>query len=194
MRAHARTAALLSLLALSAAACRQDMHDQPRYEAFERSETFSDRRSARLPIAGTVARGQLREDELLETGRTAAGYSEVFPFAVTAEVVDRGQQRYEVYCTPCHGRTGNGDGMIVERGLRRPPSFHIDRLRNERHGYLYDVITRGFGAMPDYAAQIPVRDRWAIVAYVRALQLSQNAKLADVPPAQRAELLAEAPQ
>ena len=181
----------VAVLSLGLGACRQDMHDQPRYEPLERSETFDDRRSARLPIAGTVARGQLRDDEVLETGRTAEGYSDAFPFVVTAEVMDRGQQRYEIYCTPCHGRLGQGDGMIVQRGLRRAPSFHIDRLRNERHGYLFDVITRGFGAMPDYAAQIPVRDRWAMVGYVRALQLSQNARLSDVPPAERPELAGE---
>ena len=186
-----RALTLLALAALAATGCRQDMHDQPRYEAFEASDTFADGRSARPPIAGTVARGQLRDDELFETGRTADGFSDAFPFPVTVEVMDRGEQRYEIYCTPCHGRTGAGDGMIVQRGLRRPPSFHIDRLRNERHGYLYDVITRGFGAMPDYAAQISVRDRWAIVAYLRALQLSQNARLADVPLAERPELLAE---
>jgi cbb3-type cytochrome c oxidase subunit III len=185
-------ARVFAIVALGFAGCRQDMHDQPRYEAFERSETFADRRSARLPIAGTVARGHLRDDELLETGRRAEGFSEVFPFPITAEIVDRGQDRYQVYCTPCHGRAGHGDGLIVQRGLRRPPSFHIDRLRGEKPGYLFDVITRGFGAMPDYAAQITPKDRWAVVAYLRALQLSQNARLADVPPAER-DQLAEAP-
>lgn len=175
--------------ALGLGACRQDMHDQPRYEPYERSELFADRRASRLPVAGTVARGQLHEDEHLETGKTGEAFSETFPFAITVEIVQRGQQRYEIYCTPCHGGSGRGNGMIVQRGYRAPPSLHIDRLRNERPGYLYDVITRGFGAMPDYAAQIPVRDRWAVVAYIRALQFSQNATLADVPPAQRGDLL-----
>jgi len=182
-----RSTAFLALLALGA--CRQDMHDQPRYEPFERSDSFDDKRSARLPIPGTVARGQLREDEVLETGRSGDAFAEGFPFAVTVDLMKRGQLRYEIYCTPCHGRLGKGDGMIVQRGYRPPPSFHIDRLRNERPGYLFDVITRGFGAMPDYAAQIPVRDRWAIVAYLRALQLSQNAKLSDVPVSERGALL-----
>jgi mono/diheme cytochrome c family protein len=181
-----------AVLTLGLAACRQDMHDQPRYEPYERSETFADRRASRLPVAGTVARGQLHDDEHLETGRIGDQFADTFPSAVTLDVVQRGQQRYEIYCTPCHGRSGRGNGMIVQRGYRPPPSFHIDRLRQERPGYFYDVITRGFGAMPDYAAQITVRDRWAIVAYIRALQLSQNATLSDVPPAQREELLSAA--
>jgi mono/diheme cytochrome c family protein len=176
-------------LALVFSGCRQDMHDQPRYEPYERSGFFADGRASREPIPGTVARGQLREDDFLETGRDGPAFAAAFPFPVTLEVVQRGRERYEIYCTPCHGRTGRGNGMIVQRGFRRPPSFHVDRLRNERPGYLYDVITRGFGAMPDYAVQIPVRDRWAVVAYVRALQLSQNAALTDVPASRRSELI-----
>ena len=183
---------MLACVVLLGTACRQDMHDQPRYEAFERSESFADQRSARLPIAGTVARGQLRDDGLLETGKTGEDFAEVFPFPVTLDVVTRGRERYEIYCAPCHGSSGRGNGMIVSRGYRRPPSFHIDRLRNERPGYVYDVITRGFGAMPEYAAQIGAHDRWAVVAYVRALQLSQNATLGDVPLGRRAELQDEA--
>jgi mono/diheme cytochrome c family protein len=179
-------AALAALLLL--AGCRQDMHDQPRYEAYERSEFFPDHRASRDPIAGTVARGQLKEDELLETGKVGDAFADSFPEPVTLEILKRGQQRFEIYCTPCHGRSGRGNGMVVERGYRRPPSFHIDRLRNERPGYLFDVITRGFGSMPDYATQIGVRDRWAVVAYLRALQLSQNARLADVEPSERAAL------
>jgi hypothetical protein len=182
-----RTLVAISL-AVALTGCRQDMHDQPRYEAYERSDFFADRRASREPIPGTVARDHLREDDLLETGRVGEAFTESFPFPVTIDLVKRGQERYEIYCTPCHGRSGQGNGMVVERGYRRPPSFHIDRLRNERAGYLYDVITRGFGAMPDYSAQIAVRDRWAVVAYVRALQLSQNATLADVPLAARGEL------
>jgi hypothetical protein len=164
------------------------MHDQPRYEPFEKSEFFADRRSARDPVPGTVARGTLTEDAVLETGKENGSFVETFPFPVTLEVMRRGQARYEIFCTPCHGRAGHGNGMVVQRGYRRPPSLHVDRLRNERAGYLFDVITSGFGAMQDYRAQIPVADRWAIVAYVRALQLSQNANLGDVPAAVRRDL------
>jgi len=187
MRARASVAAALALGGLFAG-CRQDMHDQPKYEAYERTDFFPDHRSSREPVAGTVARGQLKDDDFLETGKIGDGFAESYPFPVTLEVLRRGRQRYEIFCTPCHGLTGRGNGMVVERGYKAPPSFHIDRLRNERPGYYFDVITRGFGAMPDYAAQVPVRDRWAIVAYVRALQLSQNATLADLTPNQRATL------
>ncbi len=183
-----RPLAALLLALVCGPACRQDMHDQPRYESFERSDFFPDHRSARDPVPGTVARGQLSEDVVLTTGKEGDAFVEAFPFPVTAEVMRRGQTRYEIFCTPCHDRAGDGNGMVVQRGYRRPPSFHVDRLRNVRAGYLFDVITRGFGAMPDYSAQIPPADRWAIVAYVRALQLSQNATLADVPVTVRREL------
>ncbi len=122
-----------------------------------------------------LPRGQLREDTHLYEGKVGGKPAETFPFPIDLKTLQRGQQRYNIYCTPCHDRVGNGDGMVVRRGFRRPPSYHIERLRQAPPGYLYDVITNGFGAMQDYAAQIPVRDRWAIVAYVRALQLSQNA-------------------
>ena len=179
----------VALLAVAAgAACRQDMHDQPKYKAYRASDFFGDRRSAREPIAGTVARGQLHDDVYLETGKVGDKFGEAFPFPVTGEVMQRGRQRFEIFCTPCHDRVGSGNGMVVRRGYRRPPSFHIDRLRQAPAGYFFDVMTNGFGAMPDYAAQVPVKDRWAIVAYIRALQLSQNATLADVLPSERAEL------
>jgi mono/diheme cytochrome c family protein len=126
------------------------------------------------------------------TGKQGTMPVDVLPVAVTPALLRRGQERYGIYCTPCHGQTGRGDGMVVQRGYRRPPSFHIDRLRNEKSGYFFDVITSGFGAMPDYAAQVAVADRWAIVAYLRALQLSENARLEDVPPDRRAELAAPA--
>jgi mono/diheme cytochrome c family protein len=176
------------LLGLATAGCRQDMHDQPRYKPYRESDFFGDRRSARPPVEGTVARGMLREDTHLYTGKVDGALAETFPFPVTAELLQRGRERYGIYCTPCHGLAGNGDGMIVARGYRKPSSFHVDRLRAERPGYFYDVITNGFGAMPDYAAQIPVEDRWAIVGYVRALQLSQSATVADVPADQRGQL------
>jgi mono/diheme cytochrome c family protein len=182
------TAVALGLLALGAFGCRQDMHDQPKYKAFRRSDFFGDERSARPALEDTVARGQLREDAAYFTGKRGTVPIDVLPVALTPALLRRGQERFSIYCTPCHGQTGRGDGMVVQRGYRRPPSFHIDRLRNEKAGYFYDVITSGFGAMPDYSAQVPVADRWAIVAYLRALQLSENARVEDVPPERRAEL------
>ena len=176
------------LLALLGTGCRQDMHDQPKYEALEASDFFSDGRSARPIVEGTVARGHLNEDTLLFQGKLNGKPAEVFPFPITLQDLDRGQERYNIYCTPCHDRLGNGEGMVVRRGFRRPPSYHIDRLRQAPPGYLFDVITNGFGALQDYSAQIAVRDRWAIVAYIRALQLSQNARLTDVPESERNSL------
>ena len=164
------------------------MHDQPRYKPLAKSTFFADDRSARPLVADTVARGQLREDEHLYTGKVGGVPATTFPFPVTAEVLERGRQRFDIYCTPCHGPLGRGDGMIVQRGFKRPPSLHIALLRQAPPGYLFDVITSGFGAMADYSAQVPVRDRWAIVAYIRALQLSQHATLDDIPPAKRAQL------
>ena len=170
------------------AGCRQDMHDGPRYEAFEASSTFPDNRASRTPPAGTVARGWLREDEALYTGKADGVTVDQFPFAIGRADLVRGQERFNIYCTPCHGRLGDGQGMVVQRGLRQAASYHQDRLRQERVGYFYDVITNGFGAMQDYAAQIPPSDRWAIVSYIRALQLSHNATVNDVPPEARAQL------
>ncbi len=170
------------------AGCRQDMHDTPRYEAFEASSSFADNRASRTAPAGTVARGWLRDDEALYTGKVAGQAVDEFPFAIGREELARGQQRYNIYCTPCHGTLGDGNGMVVQRGLRQAASFHQDRLRQEKLGYYYDVITNGFGAMPDYATQIPVRDRWLIVAYVRTLQLSQHASVDDVPADRRGAL------
>jgi mono/diheme cytochrome c family protein len=168
--------------------CRQDMHDQPRYDPLGESTFFADGRSARAPVEGTVARGQLRGDPLLYTGKIDGANATMFPFPVDERVMARGRERYDIYCSPCHARTGRGDGMVVQRGYREPPTLHSDRLRNEPPGHFFDVITSGFGAMPDYAAQIRPEDRWAIVAYVRALQLSGHAALEDVPAAQRGAL------
>jgi mono/diheme cytochrome c family protein len=161
------------------------MHDQPKYIPLRESAFFNDDRSARPLVEGTVARGHLRDDELLYTGKARGEDATMFPFTVTADVMARGQERFNIYCSPCHGRTGQGDGMVVRRGYRRPPSLHQDRLRNAPAGHFFDVITNGFGAMPDYAAQVRAEDRWAIVAYVRALQLSEHATVADVPAAER---------
>jgi mono/diheme cytochrome c family protein len=182
-----------NLLALTAAAlllagCRQDMHDAPRYEPLEGSAFFADGRSSRVLLANTVARGQLREDDHLYTGKVDGQLANEFPTPVTAETMARGRERFDVFCSPCHGRTGEGNGMIVQRGFRQPPSFHEDRLVNAPVGYYFDVMTNGFGAMQDYAAQVPVADRWAIAAYLRALQLSRRATPADVRAENRAAL------
>jgi len=176
------------IVCLFVTGCRQDMHDQPKYTPLRGSTFFGDDRSARPVVAGAVARGQLHDDTLLYTGKVNGADATVFPFAIDEVRLRRGQERFNIYCSPCHARTGEGDGMIVRRGYRRPPSYHDQRLRDAPVGHFFDVITNGFGAMPDHAAQIPVEDRWAIVAYVRALQLSEHAALADVPPADRTKL------
>lgn len=168
--------------------CRQDMHDQPKFIPLRESTFFGDDRSARPIVEGTVARGQLREDALLYGGKVNGADATIFPFPVDARVMARGRERFDIYCSPCHGRTGLGDGMIVRRGYRRPPSYHDDRLRAAPVGHYFDVITNGFGAMPDYASQIRPDDRWAIIAYIRALQLSEHATVADVPAAERSAL------
>jgi mono/diheme cytochrome c family protein len=178
----------LICLNVAVAGCRQDMHDQPKYIPFRESTFFGDQQSARPVVAGTVARGQLHEDALLYTGKVNGGDATVFPFAIDEQRLRRGQERFNIYCSPCHARTGEGDGMIVRRGYRRPPSYHDDRLRNAPVGHFFDVITNGFGAMPDYAAQIAVEDRWAIAAYIRALQLSAHATVSDVPADRRDRL------
>ncbi len=173
----------IALLVLFSPACRQDMHDQPKFIPLRPSEFFPDHRSERPLIEGTVARGHLDDDPAFYTGKGPDGkFLDAFPFPVTRDVLVRGQDRFNIYCSPCHDRLGNGNGMIVRRGYRHPPSYHIDRLRSAPNGYIYDVITSGFGAMPDYAAQIAPSDRWAIVSYIRALQYSQNASVKDVPP------------
>jgi mono/diheme cytochrome c family protein len=177
-----RLFAALTLMAAGAAGCRQDMHDAPRYDPLESSEIFANGSSARPLVAGTVARGQLNDDAFLHTGKGADGLPvAAFPFAITHEDLDRGQERFNVYCSPCHGRTGVGNGMVVQRGYRQAQSLHIDRLRLAPEGYFFDVITNGFGVMPDYRAQITVEDRWRIIAYVRALQLSRQGATGDMP-------------
>jgi len=191
-----RRGAVLVLLAAAVTACRQDMHDQPKYRPLRGSDIFADKRSARPFVPGTVARGTLREDTVLYTGKIGNDFVTEIPVAVTAELLARGQTQFQVFCSPCHGRTGRGDGMIVQRGFKKPSSYHVDRLRQMPIGYFYDVITNGFAAMSDYSAQVPPPDRWAIAAYVRTLQYSQYAPAADVPADKRPELdasLAAAP-
>jgi Cytochrome C oxidase, cbb3-type, subunit III len=178
--------ALLLVTVVLFSACRIDMHVQPRQNPLSRSDFFTDQRSARPPVEGTVARGQLHEDIYFYTGKIGNNPGDAMPFAVTKEVLERGRERYNIFCAPCHSRIGDGNGFVPSRGFsKQPPSFHITRLQKAPLGYFYDVITEGFGIMPDYASQIPPQDRWDIVAYVRALQLSQNATMAEVPPGQK---------
>jgi mono/diheme cytochrome c family protein len=190
LKRNAITLALVAVAAIGLAGCRQDMHNGPRYRAFQATgpSGSGDNRSVRTLPPGTVARGWLREDDALYTGKVNGVFVEQFPFAIGHDELARGQQRFNIYCTPCHGRLGNGQGMVVQRGLRQAASYHNDRLRAEKAGYFFDVITNGFGAMQGYAEQIPVRDRWLIIAYVRALQLSQHASLDDVPADRRGQL------
>jgi hypothetical protein len=164
------------------------MHVQPRYNPLDGSQFFDDGRSARPEVPGTVARGHLRIDKHFYDGKVDGKEAETFPFPITRAVLERGRERYNVYCTPCHGLTGEGRGMIVQRGFPPPPSYHIDRLRQAPPGHFYGVITNGFGAMYSHAARIVPEDRWAIAAYIRALQMSQHATLADVPESQRSKL------
>jgi mono/diheme cytochrome c family protein len=188
-----RRLAAVAVLVVALAGCRQDMHDQPKYEPQEGSSFFRDGRAGRPPVEGTVWRTERLAEPAYTTGRIGAEYVAALPMPVTLDLVARGRQRYDIFCAPCHDRVGTGSGMIVLRGYRKPPSFHIERLRTQPDGYFFDVITNGFGVMPNYAQQIPVADRWAITAYVRALQLSQSATLADVPNADRAALEGKAP-
>jgi hypothetical protein len=168
--------------------CRQRMADQPRYEPLGRSTFFDDERAARPLVEGTVARDQLRIDEHLYQGKQQGRLVDTFPFPVTLAVLSRGRGRYDIFCSPCHDRLGTGQGMIVRRGYRAPPSMHIERLRQAPAGHFFDVMTNGFGVMPDYTQQIRPEDRWAIAAYIRALQFSQHATLADVPADQRKQI------
>lgn len=175
------TVVLLALLGVTGC-FRLHMYDQPRYEPLEASSTFENGQSARQPVAGTVARGMLHEDRQYYTGIEGDSvFTNSFPFEVTMEVLERGRDRYNIYCTPCHDRVGTGRGMVVRRGFKQPTSYHDDRLRRQPAGYFFDVITNGFSTMPSYARQIPVQDRWAIVAYIRALQMSQYARVSELP-------------
>ena len=173
-------AAMAAVLVL--AGCRQDMHDQPKFFPQRGTEFYADGRSVRPQVENTVARGQLHEDNYYYTGMQNGKEGNAMPFPVTMEVLQRGQERFNIYCTPCHSRVGNGAGMIVQRGYRPAGNFHTPRLMAAPIGHFFNVMTNGYGAMPDYAAQLKPEDRWAVVAYIKALQLSQNAKTADAAP------------
>jgi len=183
-----RCAALAAVLAC-AAGCRLDMHVQPKYKPLAATSFFGDGRSARPAVEGTVARGELHLDEHLYTGKVNGQLATTFPFPITRQDLERGRERYNIYCLPCHDAAGTGRGMIVLRGFPTPPpSYHIDRLREAPVGHFFDVISNGLGNMYSYATRISPDDRWRVIAYVRALQLSQSATLADVPAAERAKL------
>jgi mono/diheme cytochrome c family protein len=164
------------------------MAEQPRCAPLEASAFFADGRCARRPVEGTVARGYLHLDEHFFAGKVDGRVADALPFPVTRQLLERGQERFNIYCTPCHDRLGLGQGMIVRRGFSAPPSLHIERLRQAPLGHFFDVVTNGYGAMPSYGTQVPPHDRWAITAYIRALQLSQHATLADVPDEVRQQL------
>jgi hypothetical protein len=178
----------MGALAFLLAGCRLDMHIQPKYLPYEPTTFFGDGRSERQPVPGTIARGQLRLDDLLYTGTENGAESNRFPFPITRADLDRGRERFNIYCTPCHDYTGSGNGMIVQRGFPHPPSFHTDRLRQAPVGHFFGVMTNGLGRMYSYADRVDVGDRWRIAAYIRVLQLSRNATLDDVPEADRSKL------
>ena len=180
--------AALCVATLALAGCRQDMHDQPKYRPLRASAFFENTSSARPLVDGTIARGTLQTDASFFTGKNGALFTSELPFPVTQAVLDRGQERFNIYCTPCHDATGSGNGLVVQRGFPKPQTYHSDRLRKLEAGYFFDVMTNGFGRMPDYRAQITPRDRWNIVAYIRALQLSQHAAAADLPEADRSKI------
>jgi hypothetical protein len=183
---HRLVLTLISSCLLSG--CRQDMHDQPRYKPLAGTTFFGDGRSARAPVEGTVARGHLRIDSARYTGKVDGQEVNVFPFPITKDDLARGQQRFNIYCSPCHSRIGDGNGMIVRRGFRQAASYHTERLIKAPVGHFFDVITNGFGAMLSYASRVEPDDRWRIVAYIRVLQLSESASIEDVPTDKRAGL------
>ncbi len=191
MRTNKTILALIAAaLLLAAGGCRQDMHDGPYLERLEKSAFFEDGRASRPPVEGAVARGELRADDHLYTGYVNGELAEAFPFAVDREVVMRGRERFDIYCSPCHGRLGDGRGAIVQRGFQQPPTYHQERLRAAAPGHFYNVIANGSGRMYSFNDRIKPHDRWAIVAYIRALQLSQAVSVDELPRAMVAELRA----
>jgi cytochrome c len=179
---------LAAVAAMLLTGCRYDMQNEPKAIPLRESMFLSNGSSARPLVQDTVARGTLQDDEAFFTGKVDGKEVDTLPFPLTKAVLDRGQERFNIYCTPCHDLEGTGNGMIVRRGYKQPPSYHIDRLRQAPIGHFFDVMTNGFGAMPDYRAQVDPRDRWAIAVYIRALQLSRHATLADLPADERQKL------
>lgn len=187
---HLITCLFAVTVLITAAGCelRQAMYDQPKLRPLQESTFFENGMASRPLVEGTVARGLLKDDDHYYIGMVNGELATTFPGPVDIEMVKRGRERYDIFCALCHDRAGTGNGMIVQRGFKQPPSFHEDRLRDSAPGYFYNVIMNGFGVMQGYAPQIPVEDRWAIVAYIKALQLSQNAAIEDVPEEKRAQL------
>jgi mono/diheme cytochrome c family protein len=190
---HVRGSVAVAFALLALTACRQDMQDQPRYKPLARTDFFADHRASRPQVEGTVARGFLRIDEARYTGKIDGNDIDQFPIPITKADIERGQTRFNIYCTPCHGRVGDGNGMVVLRGYRQAASYYTDKLERAPVGHYFDVITNGFGAMPSYASRIVPDDRWRVIAYIRALQLSESATLSDVPADQRQNLTVEPP-
>lgn len=182
-------AAALSIVALTA--CREDMQDEPKYKPLAESDFFSDHRSARPMVEGTVARGHLRIDEARYTGKVDGQEIDQFPIPIAKADIERGQERFNIYCSPCHSRIGDGEGMIVLRGYRQAATYYDAKLMKAPVGHFFDVITNGFGVMPSYASRIEPDDRWRIAAYIKALQLSETASVNDVPADQRQKMIVE---
>lgn len=182
---------MAALTGMTGCELRQAMYDQPKLKPLQASTFFTNRMASRPLVEGTIARGHLENDDHLFEGKVDGVLATNFPFEITAEVINRGRERYNIFCSPCHDQSGYGNGMIVRRGFKQPASYHEQRLVDSPHGYFYGVIKNGFGVMQDYSAQIPVKDRWAIVAYIRALQYSQRASIEDVPEYLRAEIKSE---
>ncbi|MDB6064257.1 MAG: Cytochrome c [Pedosphaera sp.] len=188
MNLTVRKSSLCCALLLALCGCRREMYDQPRYNPLAPSSFFPDGAGSRPLVPGTVARGHLDADQAFYEGKTGTNLVVEFPMPVTLEVLERGRERYDIYCSVCHGRLGDGNGMIPQRGYPHPPTFHDDRLRQAPVGHYFDVITHGYGVMYSYASRVEPADRWAVTTYIRALQLSQYSKLDQLPPAERAKL------
>ena len=182
---------LLPLLLTTGCERRIEMYDQYKHEAYEKSDFFADGRVSREPVPGTVARGFLKDDDHLNGGSMNGTFATSYPFPMTRADLERGRERYNIYCTPCHAPSGNGNGMIVQRGYMRPPSFHTELMKRKPIGHYYQAIAKGFGSMPSYAAQVRVEDRWRIVAYIQALQLSQQVPLGSLPADAQQQLMKE---
>jgi mono/diheme cytochrome c family protein len=189
--------AVLATVLLLLAGCRSEMYEQPRYEPLEPSSFFEDGSSARPMVAGTVPREDPRgappkgaPEDVFYTGWDKGKLAETVPFPVDKALLERGQERYRIYCVPCHGESGDGRGMIVRRGFNSPPPYYSEELRKQPIGHFFDVMTRGYGTMYSYATRVPPHDRWAIAAYIRVLQLSQHAEVAGLPEEDRKPLTA----